>query len=151
MPRRVAPGYTRRMSPDERENGGDGPEIATSTLAEIYAEQGLFDRALRIYRRIADRVPDDPRVQARIAELTAAARAEEPEAEPPPRADIPIPPDGETEPDAGPEPTEAEEAGPPLEELAARTGPPEAAPGREGPEPPPAERDEEFLAWLGRR
>ncbi len=76
---------------------GEAAEIATSTLAEIYAQQGLHARALAIYRKLARRTPQDEEVAARVAELSyeierrrigeerAAARTEH---------EIPIPADG---------------------------------------------------------
>lgn len=117
----------------ERENG---PEIATSTLAEIYAQQGLYGRALQIYRRLQRRNPEDEAIAERIAELSGAAGrvAEEPEPE------IPVPPDAGM---SGTAPAEPESTG--LEEEAALTGPPER---EETGEPPPPEEDEEFLRWL---
>ena len=48
------------------------PEIATGTLAEIYAQQGLYERALDVYRRIRRRRPDDPEIARKIAELERA-------------------------------------------------------------------------------
>lgn len=119
--------------PRERENG---PEIATSTLAEIYAQQGLYGRALQIYRRLQRRNPEDETIAERIAELSGEAErvGEEPEPE------IPVPPDAE---EPGTAPAEPESTG--LEEEAALTGPPER--GETG-EPLPPEEDEEFLRWL---
>lgn len=59
-------------------------EIATSTLAEIYAQQGLLGRALSIYRRMLARAPDDleiaqriERLERRIAEAGATGTSEE--------------------------------------------------------------------------
>lgn len=119
------------MTDHDRERGS-GPEIATSTLAEIYAQQGLHDRALEIYRRIARRSPDDARVAERIAELERA-RAADTEAEP---AD-----------------TEAEPAPLPEPDLAPAADPePDRSPPLAAASPaPPAAEDPEFLAWLGRR
>lgn len=116
------------MTDHDRERGG-GPEIATSTLAEIYAQQGLHDRALEIYRRIARRSPDDARVAGRIAELERAREAPEESA-------------------AGPA-VEESAAGPVAEESAAAPAGEERA-AAPAAAPPPAE-DPEFLAWLSRR
>ncbi|MGH7570440.1 MAG: tetratricopeptide repeat protein [Gemmatimonadota bacterium] len=58
------------MQEDERDRGGQ--DLATSTLAEIYAQQGLLERARAIYERIAQRSPDDPRIAERIETLTQA-------------------------------------------------------------------------------
>jgi hypothetical protein len=124
------------MPESDRERGG-GPEIATGTLAEIYAQQGLYDRALEIYRRIAQRSPADDRVAARIAELerTMAAGEEGAGAGPPgappaeSRADRPARPAvADPAPEAGSDPPE-----------------PQRAPS------PPAAEDEAFLRWLSRR
>ena len=53
----------------ERPAGTDSGEIATSTLAEIYAQQGLLGRALSIYRRMLSRTPEDPEISGRIESL----------------------------------------------------------------------------------
>jgi hypothetical protein len=47
----------------------DSGEIATSTLAEIYAQQGLIGRALSIYRRMLARAPEDAGIADRIRSL----------------------------------------------------------------------------------
>jgi tetratricopeptide (TPR) repeat protein len=44
-------------------------EIATVTLAEVYAEQGLRDRALGIYRRLLADDPRNPRLRERLEGL----------------------------------------------------------------------------------
>lgn len=80
---------------------GDSSEIATSTLAAIYEKQGLYERALSIWRRLARRSPEDPRIAERIEALsrqieTAREEGEEdraPADEPVPPVDPPPPPD----------------------------------------------------------
>lgn len=57
------------MAVEERQPRPEG-ELATGTLAEIYAEQGLYERALAIYQRIALRAPHDEAIGERIAALT---------------------------------------------------------------------------------
>lgn len=79
----------------ERERAGQ--ELATSTLAEIYAQQGLLERALAIYERIAERSPDDPMIAGRIASLSRAIRE---------RSGPPVP--VATDPEPRPEPAVAE-------------------------------------------
>lgn len=156
------------MSETDPDRTAGGPEIATSTLAEIYARQGLYARALEIYRRIARRGTEDERLAGRIAELEralageGAAAADLDEGESPPWVsageEIPIPPEPEGSAERQAVGVE-EPSGPPLEELAARTGPPEESGGveeersepvAEAPRSPPpqAEADEPFLAWL---
>lgn len=152
------------MPQPERDPIPDG-EIATSTLAEIYAQQGLHERALAIYQRIALRAPHDTRVAERIDDLTRRLSGEEPPAEAAGAGgaaalEIPVPADpaepARGAPAGGEErrPDEPAETG--LEEAAARTGPPE----EEADAPPPARRpgpshrplpEEEFQAWLDRR
>ena len=57
-------------------------EIATMTLAEIYAEQGFREKALVILRQVLERNPDAEKVARRIEELEAVAPAAEPTPEP---------------------------------------------------------------------
>lgn len=110
------------MTPTEKEPARE-PEIATGTLAEIYAQQGLYDRALEIYRRMESRRPDDPEIARRIAAIERARdeRDVEEEEEPEP---------GET---LGSEAGEA-----PTEESAE-------------PDTPPLDEDEAFREWLRSR
>jgi hypothetical protein len=63
----------------------DSGEIATSTLAEIYAQQGLLGRALSIYRRMLARAPEDVGIADRIRslEVRMAEAGPEPQADPP--------------------------------------------------------------------
>ncbi len=51
----------------------DPPEgdLATTTLAEIYEQQGLYERAVAIYQRLATRAPQDSEVAERIEALMA--------------------------------------------------------------------------------
>ena len=62
------------IAQDEGRGRSGGQELATSTLAEIYAQQGLLERARAIYERIAQRAPDDPRVAERLDALSRAIR-----------------------------------------------------------------------------
>lgn len=55
--------------PSEHSARAESGEIATSTLAEIYAQQGLLGRALTIYRRMLSRAPDDAEIAGRIESL----------------------------------------------------------------------------------
>lgn len=59
---------------DEGRGRSGGQELATSTLAEIYAQQGLLERARAIYERIAQRAPDDRHVAERLEALSRAIR-----------------------------------------------------------------------------
>ncbi|MBW1914737.1 MAG: tetratricopeptide repeat protein [Deltaproteobacteria bacterium] len=56
----------------------DLPEIATSTLAEIYFNQGQIPEALETYERVVSRNPDDNRARQRLEELKRTLEPEEP-------------------------------------------------------------------------
>jgi hypothetical protein len=137
-------------------------EIATSTLAEIYVQQGLVDRALVIYRRLAQRSPGDARIATRVAELETelerqrAGGEQRPLPEP---ADLESPEPAAFE-SAPPEAAGSEPALAPPEEAAGSElapPPPEEAAGSElapvpeagsRPSAPPVAADRQFLAWL---
>ena len=125
------------MADRDHDRAGE-PEIATTTLAEIYVQQGLLDRALAMYRRVADRSPGDPRIAVRVAEIERQVeqlRAGEPVPARGPR-EVPVPASfGPQE-----EPPPARESGSP------------PAPAPRVPRAAPAvAADAEFLAWLERR
>jgi tetratricopeptide (TPR) repeat protein len=46
-------------------------ELATSTLADIYADQGYTDKAERIYREILKKQPDNEQIKRKLAKLGA--------------------------------------------------------------------------------
>ena len=48
--------------------------IETSTLAGLYASQGLFDRAITVYEQMLSRDPDDAELVAAIAEMRRRAQ-----------------------------------------------------------------------------
>lgn len=50
------------------------PDLSSSTLAELYFNQGFTDQAIDVYRQIAEREPGNERVQARLRELEALKR-----------------------------------------------------------------------------
>jgi len=63
--------------PPAVDSGGESvasDEIATITLADIYASQGYIEKALRIYREVQRRKPDDPQLRRKIDSLESAAR-----------------------------------------------------------------------------
>lgn len=67
----------------------DSGEIATSTLAEIYAQQGLLGRALSIYRRMLARSPEDAGIADRIRNLEDRMAETGPEPQPEPASGLP--------------------------------------------------------------
>lgn len=61
------------------------PDLSSSTLAELYFNQGFTDQAIDVYRQISEREPGNERVQARLRELEALKRhLHEQETPPPP-------------------------------------------------------------------
>lgn len=64
---------------------GDAPEtgeadelgggVVTETMAELYAEQGLYEDAIDVYRRLIEIRPNDERLWTRLAELQQLAEA----------------------------------------------------------------------------
>lgn len=74
--RRGAPGEDQPL-PDETEHvSGTGFQIVTPTLAEIYAAQGEYEEAVRLYRTlIAQRPAEREKYEARIRELKERARS----------------------------------------------------------------------------
>jgi hypothetical protein len=148
-------------SSHDRSTRADSGEIATSTLAEIYAQQGLLGRALSIYRRMLTRTPDDAEIAGRIQSLeqriaeTGAEPAVERTAEPAAaRERLPWDPPVD---DATPEPATPPPAVP---DPAVRAATAEIAEnGREAPQEPEAEASPRvgpidaraFEAWLERR
>jgi tetratricopeptide (TPR) repeat protein len=53
-------------------------EVVTETMAEVYAAQGLTERAVDVYRQLRELRPDDDRIEARLAELEQAMRTPPP-------------------------------------------------------------------------
>ncbi len=45
--------------------------ITTATIADIYVEQGLYDKALEVYQELLSENPQDVTVQQKISELKA--------------------------------------------------------------------------------
>jgi tetratricopeptide (TPR) repeat protein len=52
--------------------------VFTETMAQVYARQGLYDRAADVYRELLRQRPGDPALETRLAEMQEPA--EEPEA-----------------------------------------------------------------------
>jgi thioredoxin-like negative regulator of GroEL len=50
-------------------------EIETATMAELYASQGHFDRAVAVYRNLLARNPNETQYRDRIEELEMLANA----------------------------------------------------------------------------
>jgi len=61
---------------EEPEEEQDLPEIATHTLAELYADQGQIEAATETYRKILNRDPADEKARARLQELEGVVQKE---------------------------------------------------------------------------
>lgn len=67
---------------DQGGGAGAGPAaMVTATMAELYAQQGFYDRAVDVYRQLLDQVPEDERLRDRLAEMELLSRAASEEAE----------------------------------------------------------------------
>jgi Flp pilus assembly protein TadD len=64
----IAPALTPPSPPEP------APELASSTLAELYFNQGHTSQAIEVYRQLVEREPGSERVRARLAELEALER-----------------------------------------------------------------------------
>jgi tetratricopeptide (TPR) repeat protein len=58
-------------APDDDEPPQPAAPIFTRTMADLYARQGLVERAVEVYRHLLAEDPDDTEVAERLAELTA--------------------------------------------------------------------------------
>ena len=56
-----SPGFARR-SPEPG-------EVVTETMAELYARQGLFDRAAAVYQQLLEQTPGDTRLRAKLEQV----------------------------------------------------------------------------------
>lgn len=131
----------------------DGGEIATSTLAEIYAQQGLLGRALSIYRRMLSRAPEDSAIADRIRSLEVRMAEAGPEPSPAELAPGPgEPPAGrERLPWDPPEIEPAAEAGAEEGDAAADASSIRSAPADDSRRPIGPMDAEAFRSWLNGR
>jgi tetratricopeptide (TPR) repeat protein len=126
---------------DER---GMSDEIATMTLADIYASQGYTSRALKIYREVQKRQPDNAALASKIQLLEKHVRAaidaaRTPEPDEPVATDVP----------------NAEAAMPMAAPLSPKQPAPEPGPTVQRPSAPPSgtpinqsQSYEQFKRWL---
>lgn len=60
---------------DEAATDSDADELATTTLADIFAQQGYTEKALKIYREVLAKEPGNLAIQRKIAALTSDSEA----------------------------------------------------------------------------
>ena len=58
-------------------------EVVTETMAELYARQGLHERAEAVYRELYERDPSNARIKRRLDEAVARLQGDEASPEPP--------------------------------------------------------------------
>jgi tetratricopeptide (TPR) repeat protein len=59
----------------EEAGEGGGQPLSSATLAELYLEQGLLERAIEVYREVLEAEPANDGARARLVELEASLRA----------------------------------------------------------------------------
>jgi tetratricopeptide (TPR) repeat protein len=86
-PHTASPSSLGGMAPPEVPKDAPGANLSTPTLAELYCDQGFFDKAAEVYEQILEHEPHNERARARLVEIKALARALPGESAPPdPRA-----------------------------------------------------------------
>lgn len=66
---------------DEEPGEGDSDRLDTSTMAELYLRQGLYEEAERVYARLLRFRPDDPEVRRKLERVRVLIRGERPDDE----------------------------------------------------------------------
>jgi hypothetical protein len=51
------------------------PGLSSSTLAELYFNQGFTDQAVQVYKDLLHKEPENARVRARLAEIASVDRS----------------------------------------------------------------------------
>ena len=52
----------------------DSPPLSSATLAELYFEQGLLERAVEVYRQVLEEEPGNEGARGRLAEIEALVK-----------------------------------------------------------------------------
>jgi len=65
------------IEPEVEAPGEEEPEVATVTMAQLYAQQGHLDKAAAVYRTILETSPESPEVAERLAELERKGKTAE--------------------------------------------------------------------------
>jgi tetratricopeptide (TPR) repeat protein len=69
----LSPEETELLQEGEGDEAGKGPPrgMATATLAEIYVQQGLVEKAIETYKKVLRHLPEDQVIKDRLRELRA--------------------------------------------------------------------------------
>lgn len=82
--------HTQPMQGKDDTGEFDGDELTTLTLAELYVQQGLTDKAVRVFQKMLLNDPGNPQIAQRLRELSPAdsllSLAASPEREPVPES-----------------------------------------------------------------
>jgi len=76
----LSSGERKETAPPESNSSGEKRRVVfeTTSLAEVYAQQGHVSIALEVYRRMQKRSPSDQQVGQRISELESRLRSRRP-------------------------------------------------------------------------
>jgi tetratricopeptide (TPR) repeat protein len=66
-----------QIEPGVEAPAAEEPEVATATMAELYAQQGHLDKAAVVYRTILESSPESLEISERLAELERKAKTAE--------------------------------------------------------------------------
>ena len=72
-----------RAAGDTETGEAGGKPLSSATLAELYLQQGLLERAIEVYSELLEAEPGNDGARARLAELEASLRASETESQTP--------------------------------------------------------------------
>jgi hypothetical protein len=64
-------------SPAQPPGGGPAAPFSSSTLAELYLQQGLVEKAVEVYRQVVQQEPGNDKARRRLAELESGAEHDE--------------------------------------------------------------------------
>lgn len=105
----VTASVTVEPTSEERRAEERGAEVATETMADLYARQGLHEHAAEVYQKLLDARPGDVRLEEKLEEsrrqlaTSRADEAAEPTAEPASESRYEAEADEEAEPELDPE------------------------------------------------
>ena len=74
VPPEPAPPLPVEVSPPAPATEPEAGDLTSSTLAELYFNQGFTDKAIEVYRQLLQREPDNERARTRLDELEALER-----------------------------------------------------------------------------
>jgi tetratricopeptide (TPR) repeat protein len=64
---------TQPMDEKEEEEAKEADELTTQTLADLYVQQGMIDKAVKVYQKLLLNDPSNPQILRKLKELAAAS------------------------------------------------------------------------------